>query len=307
MGLRRRLAPCALLVAVIALQGGLGWKAVQAGLQADQELTLWVRRPKVRLRARVMGGGGGVPVLFVHGLAGDMGVWAAAMAHERGTRRAGAFDLRGHGASGIPKGGFFSIPSMGEDAAAVAEAFGFRRYVLVGHSLGAAVVASCAGRHPDRVAGVFLLAPPNRPEDRSAARGENLRKAAAQLAYRDQMNTGWGEALQPFPASRDRVLSALARTPPEAIGGVLAGLAVYDPLPDLRKAGCPLYSLTLSGADSPRSYHVLVPSIAHGTIDGVSHWAMLDAPEEFGHRLDAFLAKVDELEVARPGGPRGEE
>ena len=307
MGLPARLVPFALLVLFITVLGVPGSRAVQAGLQADQEKILWVHRPKVRLGARVMGGGKGVPVLFVHGLAGDMGVWTAAMTHELTTRRTGAFDLRGHGASGVPQNGLFSIPSMGEDAAAVAEALGFRRYVLVGHSLGGAVAASCVGRHPDRVAGVFFLAPPNRPEDRSVSRGEHLLKTASQLRYRDQMKTSWGEALQPYPASHDQVLSALVRTPPEAIGGALAGLAVYDPLPDLRKADCPLYSLTLPGAESPRSYHAIIPSIAHETIEGVSHWVMLDAPEEFEHRLDAFLAKVDEMEMAPPRERRGEE
>jgi len=242
------------------------------------------------------GSGDGVPVLFVHGLAGNMKVWSAAMLHQSRTRRAGAFDLRGHGDSGLPTNGGYSIPSMAEDAASVAEALGFRRYVLVGHSLGAAVVAACAGRHPGRVAGVLFVEPPNRPSDRSAEREKRLLETATLPTYREQMKAGWGEALNPFPASHDRVLEALARTPPQAIGGVLAALAVYDPLPDLTRTRALCESLTVAGADNPRAYSTLVPSITHDVIDGTSHWIMLDAPEEFDRRLDGFLESVDRRE-----------
>src|SRR5262249_5662058 len=41
-------------------------------------------------------GAGGVPVLFVHALAGNGGQWALQLDHLRGRRRAVALDLRGH-------------------------------------------------------------------------------------------------------------------------------------------------------------------------------------------------------------------
>lgn len=264
--------------------------------QVGVDVVTTVRRPGVLLHARASGGGEGVPVLFVHGLAGDMEVWSSAMSHQGRVRRAAAFDLRGHGSSSLPKNGSFLIPAMSEDAAAVAEALGFKRYVLVGHSLGAAVVASCAGRHPDRVAGVMFLEPPNRSGDRSQARKERLLGTGMGPAYRAQMKVWWGDALQPFPSSRDRVLAALEHTPPRSIGGCLAGLAIYDPVPDLERSHAILDSLTVPGPDNPRAYHVLVPAITHEVIDRTSHWVMLDAPEEFDRRLDAFLERVDRQE-----------
>ena len=49
-------------------------------------------------------GTGGVPVVFVHSFTGDTTHWSAQLEHLRKTRRAVAFDLRGHGQSESPSG-----------------------------------------------------------------------------------------------------------------------------------------------------------------------------------------------------------
>src|SRR5687768_9563791 len=48
------------------------------------------------------GGRGGVPIVFAHSYAGSKTHWSAQLAHLRKSRRAIAFDLRGHGDSSPP-------------------------------------------------------------------------------------------------------------------------------------------------------------------------------------------------------------
>ena len=104
------------------------------------------------------GGDGASAVLFVHSLAGRSAHWSAALEHCRPTRRAVAFDQRGHGRSAPLEGGAeLAIETLADDVLAVAEACGLRRFALVGHSLGGGVALAFAGDHPDRVERLLLL------------------------------------------------------------------------------------------------------------------------------------------------------
>jgi pimeloyl-ACP methyl ester carboxylesterase len=99
-------------------------------------------------------------VLFVHSLAGNVGHWGDALAQCRSARRAIAFDLRGHGRSGgVSTEAAFAIEALAGDIAAVADACGLERFVLVGHSLGGGVALAYAGAHPERVERLLLLDP----------------------------------------------------------------------------------------------------------------------------------------------------
>jgi len=105
------------------------------------------------------GGSGGIPVIFVHSLAGNALQWSSQLKHLRKERRAIALDLRGHGLSESPRNGEYSINSLAEDIEAVADASGLQRFILVGHSLGATVSIDYAGRYPEKVAGLLLADP----------------------------------------------------------------------------------------------------------------------------------------------------
>ncbi|MEZ0309083.1 MAG: alpha/beta fold hydrolase, partial [Ramlibacter sp.] len=108
------------------------------------------------------GGSGGLVVLFVHSFAGDARHWRAQLQHVRLRRRAIAIDLRGHGRSDAPASGDYSVPALAEDIAAVTDALGLKRFVLVGHSMGGAAATAYAGKHPDRLAGLVLAGTPGR-------------------------------------------------------------------------------------------------------------------------------------------------
>jgi pimeloyl-ACP methyl ester carboxylesterase len=102
--------------------------------------------------------GVGDPLLLVHGLGTDRGVWRAATAELAARRRVLAPDLPGFGESEAVGGGF----SLDDAADAVAAAAGERvdgPADLVGHSLGGAVAVRLAGRHPELVRRLVLFAP----------------------------------------------------------------------------------------------------------------------------------------------------
>ena len=104
-------------------------------------------------------GRGGRPLLLVHGFTGakeDLSDGIHALA-ERGWH-AVAPDLRGHGASDHPSGTDAYGPEVFvADLLALADALGWERFVLAGHSMGGAVAQRLALAHPARVEALVLI------------------------------------------------------------------------------------------------------------------------------------------------------
>jgi pimeloyl-ACP methyl ester carboxylesterase len=105
------------------------------------------------------GGVGGLPVVFVHSLAGNTSQWSAQLEHLRASRRAIAIDLRGHGLSQPPDDGDYTIDSLAADIDTIARRFDIPEFVLVGHSMGGIVSLAYANSHPGRAVGILLVDP----------------------------------------------------------------------------------------------------------------------------------------------------
>lgn len=99
-------------------------------------------------------GGGEAPFLLVHGLSSNCRTWegVAARLHELGHPVA-AVDLRGHGQSPKPDGGY-DLATMAEDLVGVLDDVGFERAVVAGQSTGGNIAIELGVRHPTRVSGV---------------------------------------------------------------------------------------------------------------------------------------------------------
>jgi 3-oxoadipate enol-lactonase len=112
-------------------------------------------------------GAGQRPVLLVHGFSGakeDFTEWldplAAAGWH------AVAPDLRGHGSSSKPAAeSAYSFELMADDLLRLADALGWERFVLLGHSMGGMVVQFVALAAAPRLAGLILMDTAHGPLD----------------------------------------------------------------------------------------------------------------------------------------------
>lgn len=105
-------------------------------------------------------GAGGHPLMFVHGFTGakeDFTDFLEPLA-ERGWHAVSP-DLRGHGASDHPPGqDAYSFEILAADLLALADALGWDRFTIVGHSMGGALAQRLALNHPSRLAAVGLVA-----------------------------------------------------------------------------------------------------------------------------------------------------
>jgi pimeloyl-ACP methyl ester carboxylesterase len=110
----------------------------------------------VALHARDWGGAGD-RVVLLHGLASNARIWdgVAARLHATGLRVV-AIDLRGHGESEQPDGGY-DFATVCRDLDAALPALGVEQPVLVGHSWGANVALQYAAERPGAVAALVLV------------------------------------------------------------------------------------------------------------------------------------------------------
>lgn len=117
-----------------------------------------VRVDGVRL-ALAEAGRGGRPFMLVHGFSGakeDFTDFLDDLAAEGW--HAVAPDLRGHGASDKPADeAAYSFEVFGADVVGIADALGWGRFVLLGHSMGGMIAQHVVLDHPGRVEGLVLM------------------------------------------------------------------------------------------------------------------------------------------------------
>jgi pimeloyl-ACP methyl ester carboxylesterase len=87
--------------------------------------------------------GDGKPLVLVHGITEARGMWDPVTDLLASQWRVVRVDLRGHGAS--DRRPPYDLATMAGDVAAVVDSLGFDRPLLVGHSLGGAVVSAYGG------------------------------------------------------------------------------------------------------------------------------------------------------------------
>ncbi len=102
--------------------------------------------------------GEGVPVLFLHGLGGDLQQGRTMLADVGSIRRI-LMDVRGHGETELGPEEHLSFDQFARDATALLSHLGVPRFVAGGFSMGCGIALNLALAPPDRVMGLILIRP----------------------------------------------------------------------------------------------------------------------------------------------------
>jgi len=105
------------------------------------------------LHAEVFGPPGGYPIVLTHGITCAIRAWAHQIADLASDYRVIAFDHRGHGRSGVPRHGGYSLKHLASDLDSVLEAMlaPHERAVLAGHSMGGITIAAWSAHYRHKV------------------------------------------------------------------------------------------------------------------------------------------------------------
>jgi pimeloyl-ACP methyl ester carboxylesterase len=146
-------------------------------------------------------GGNGTPVLALHGWLDNAASWIPLFEHLQGIELV-ALDLPGHGTSPhLPKGAEYSLAGTVHTVLDAADALGWERFALLGHSMGAAIGSIVAAAAPERITRFLAIEALGALADRESRTAGRLREAvAARRALQ-------GKSLRVFP-DRDTAIRA---------------------------------------------------------------------------------------------------
>jgi pimeloyl-ACP methyl ester carboxylesterase len=124
-----------------------------------------VRSADVSIHYRKLGREGATPVLIVHGLQYFSWDWLEVAQALGAEREVICMDMRGFGDSAWSAQKDYSVPSMAQDIVSVLDDAGWKRALLVGHSMGGRSTTYAAAKQPARAAGLALVdyTPENAP------------------------------------------------------------------------------------------------------------------------------------------------
>lgn len=236
------------------------------------------------------GGEGGLPVVFLHSFGGDSSHWANQLDHLRHHRRALAIDLRGHGKSARPKDRDYSMAAFVRDLETVVKELRLKRFVLVGHSLGAAVANAYAASHPSQVAGVVLVGAAGRSPPEVSSKVLADLEADYDRTMKQYMERQLADAA---PHVRGELERQLARMDREDSMAMIRALFAHDPLPAFDRYRGPRLLAYAAQPDAQGGLQTQRPKAKQKVFEGTSHWPHLDKPKEFNAALDGFLAGVE--------------
>jgi pimeloyl-ACP methyl ester carboxylesterase len=132
------------------------WRRSRAAPWAPEVREVHLDTPFGRL-AGLRSGDGGVPVLALHGWLDNAASFVPLAAHLDGLDVV-ALDLPGHGASAhLPPSADYTMVSAARAVLSAADALGWSRFALLGHSLGGATATLVAAGAPQRVAKLALI------------------------------------------------------------------------------------------------------------------------------------------------------
>lgn len=241
-----------------------------------------------------MAGQGSPPLVFVHGWACNQGHWEAQLAHFSATHQVVTLDLAGHGRSGRGRQEW-SMANFGRDVQAVVEALDLREVILLGHSMGGAVILEAARLMPERVAALIGV------DSLTYERIYPKLEAGEIEIFMVPFGANFGEAVrqmvppmflpQTEPVLIERVAAEMSSTSAEVGLPAMRGLLEWDLLGALGQNRTPLRCLNAGGRLTETARQRFTAHFEIITMPGVGHFPMMESPEGFNRLLAEVLTR----------------
>ena len=173
--------------------------------------------PHIEVAAHLYGPEDGRPVIALHGWLDNAASWIPLAPHLHDIDLV-ALDLPGHGTSPhLPVGAEYALAGTVHTVLDAADALGWERFAVLGHSMGAAIGSILAAASPERITRFLAIEALGALADREDRTADRLREAvAARRALA-------GKSLRTFP---DRDTAVRARMQANALSEPVARLLV---------------------------------------------------------------------------------
>lgn len=291
----------------------------------DTFTSRYVQAGEVRLHA--VTGGGGPPVLLIHGWPGSWYYWRQVMPALARDFTVVAVDQRGIGLSDKPETGY-DAGSLAGDMVAVMESLGHHRFAVVGVDTGMVIAYAVAADHQDRIDRVvvgeaflpgitppipLVLPPPvvdrlwHIPFNQLAETNEKLVRGREDVFFGAEFAASAGT--HKLPADTVAYYVAGLAASPEALHGsfqvyrAFAATTAQNAERKTRPLSIPV--LAIGGAESSGemaadTMRLVANDVQSLVIPECGHWLAEQAPDQLLSALTAFLAPFRDGVVALP-------
>jgi pimeloyl-ACP methyl ester carboxylesterase len=237
-------------------------------------------------------GSGKATLVLVHGWTCDSSSWDAQVPVLAKHYRVITLDLPGHGRSGAPADGKFSMDLFARAVEAVRAEAHADKIVLVGHSMGAPVIRQYARLFPDHVAGLIAV---DGPLDMRGFGGNGSFKPPALtgpdgLKAREGMIRGMFTPDTP-PDVQQKVLAMMLKAPEATAVGAMQSMldpalkaADVTPMPALT-----IWAGTNQQIPSVEEEKKVLPHYSQTQVAGTGHFVMMEKPDEFNRLVESFV------------------
>lgn len=248
--------------------------------------------------------------IFVHGLMGFGQNWRRIISDLERSERCLAYDQRGHGRSFKPDSGY-SSEDYAEDLKKIADELGWKKFILVGHSMGGRNVLVFASKYPEYVEKLVIedIGPETKPQAHEYYE-YLLNFVPTPFANRDEARKFFAEDFIQKAKTRENVevmakffYSNIEEKPDGTLDWRFSKYAIIESV----KAGrhrdrwqevkeLKMPTLLIRGANSQElskeSYHTMLasnPMIKGVEIAGAGHWVHSDQAQAFIEALKSFV------------------
>ena len=242
--------------------------------------------------------GSGEPALvFIHGWSCDKSYWAGQVKAFSPKYKVITIDLAGHGESGLERKDY-TMQLFGEDVAAVVNELGLKKVILIGHSMGGAVVIEAANLLKGKVIGLigadtFQNLGETFPE-------EQMLQFLKPFKENFVENTK-GFVNSMFPPAADqklvkKVADDMSSAPPRVALSAMENMFKDDGVDALKKLDVPIISINCDMYPvKVEQNRKLVKSFEVKLMKGSGHFVMLDNPELFNELLQDAVKELSDV------------
>ncbi len=246
--------------------------------------------------------GAGPALCLLHGIGSQSASWAPQLDALGARYRVVAWDAPGYGRSDALAPAAPVAADYAATLAALWNALGIARAVVVASSLGALIAGAFAARWPARVAGLVLLNPAGgyghaEPAEREAMLAARLDRLAALGPAGMARNLASG-MLSPAASAESRALAAwsTAQLRPDGYSQAARMLAGGSLADDAARYDGPVLVVAASGdtITPPAACEALAAAFPHGAfkfLEGPGHLSYLDVPDTVNALVAEFAAR----------------
>lgn len=238
-------------------------------------------------------GKGETLLVFVHGLSIDKTYWASQIDYFSKNYRVAAVDLAGHGKSGKTRKNY-SVEKYAEDVAAVINKIDARKVILIGHSMGGAIIIEAAKLLRGKVIG--LIGVDTYHDLQMKYPREEIDKFIQ--GFRTDFKKNTKEFVQSmFAQDADsaavlRVENDFVNADPEIAISTLVNLFSYDEQEKMKGMHVPIISINSDLYPTNLGANKKIADFSVKIIKGTGHFPMIEKPEEFNKLLEEAAGEL---------------